>query len=127
MTKKGAAETLRAHGIVAACSEIIDAGGRRFLEVERFDRIDAIGRRGMVSLGTLEDAFLAQPSADWSAAATMLEQEGWISAAAARALRWIWCFGDLIANTDMHRANASFWFGDERTYTLPFYDMLPML
>ena len=82
----------------------------------------------MISLGTLEDAFLAQPSADWSAAAAMLEQEGWISAAEARSLRWIWCFGDLIANTDMHRANASFWFGDERPYVLtPFYDMLPML
>jgi hypothetical protein len=28
----------------------------------------------------------------------------------------------------MHRANASFWFGDQRPYTLtPFYDMLPML
>ena len=77
--------------------------------------MNAIGRRGMVSLGTLEDAFLAQPSADWSAAAAMLEKEGWISAAEARSLRWIWCFGDLIANTDMYRANASFWFGDDLT------------
>jgi hypothetical protein len=123
-----AGEAMRAHGVITARSEIIDAGGRRFLEVERFDRINAIGRRGMISLGTLEDAFLAQPSADWSAATTMLEQEGWISAAEARSLRWLWCFGDLIANTDMHRANASFWFGDQRPYTLaPFYDMLPML
>jgi hypothetical protein len=123
-----AAETMRAHGIITARSEIVDGGGRRFLEVERFDRINAIGRRGMISLGTLEDAFFAQPSADWSAAATMLEEEGWISAAEARSLRWLWCFGDLIANTDMHRANASFWFGDQRPYTLtPFYDMLPML
>jgi hypothetical protein len=123
-----AAEAMRAHGIITARSEIVDAGGRRFLEVERFDRINAIGRRGMISLGTLEDAFLAQPSADWSAAAAMLEEEGWISAAEARSLRWLWCFGDLIANTDMHRANASFWFGDERPYVLtPFYDMLPML
>lgn len=123
-----AAETMRAHGVVAARTEIIDAGGRRFLEVERFDRINASGRRGIISLGSLEDAFLAQPSADWSAAASMLEGEGWISAAEARSLRWIWCFGDLIANTDMHRANASFWFGDQRPFTLaPSYDMLPML
>ena len=43
-------------------------------------------------------------------------------------LRWSWCFGDLIANSDMHRANASFWFGDDRPYLLtPFYDMLAML
>lgn len=123
-----AAETMRAHGIITARSEVIDVGGRRFLEVERFDRINASGRRGMISLGTLEDAFLAQPSADWSAAASMLEGEGWISTAEARSLRWAWCFGDLIANTDMHRANASFWFGEQRPFTLtPFYDMLPML
>ncbi|MBE7539806.1 MAG: type II toxin-antitoxin system HipA family toxin YjjJ [Opitutaceae bacterium] len=123
-----ASETMRARGIIAARTEIIDAGGRRFLEVERFDRINACGRRGMISLGALEDAFLAQPSADWSVAASLLEGEGWISAAEARSLRWIWCFGDLIANTDMHRANASFWFGEKRPFTLTrFYDMLPML
>ncbi len=123
-----AAETMRAHGILTTRTEILDVGGRRFLEVERFDRIDAVGRRGIISLGTLEDAFLAQPSTDWPAAATMLEQEGWTSAAEARSLRWTWCFGQLIANTDMHRANASFWFGDQRSCTLtPFYDMLPML
>jgi len=29
-----------------------------------------------ISLGTLEDAFLAQPSADWSAAAMQSLQEG---------------------------------------------------
>jgi len=123
-----AAETMRAHAIFTPRTEIIDAGGRRFLEVERFDRLNAIGRRGVISLGTLEDAFLAQPSFDWSAAAVMLQQEDWISSHEARSLRWIWCFGNLIANTDMHRANASFWFGDTRPFTLtPFYDMLPML
>jgi len=123
-----AAETMRARQIAGVRTEVIDAGGRRFLEVERFDRTNAIGRRGVISLGTFEDAFLPQPSSDWSAAAGMLQQEGWISAEQARALRWIWCFGDLIANTDMHRANASFWFGDGPLFELtPFYDMLPML
>jgi hypothetical protein len=41
---------------------------------------------------------------------------------------WIWCFGNLIANTDMHRASASFWFTDEMPFKLaPCYEMLPML
>jgi hypothetical protein len=54
----------------------------------------------------------------------MLQEEGWISAEDARLLRWTWSFGDLIANSDMHRSNASFWFGDDRPYQLtPFYDM----
>lgn len=51
-----------------------------------------------------------------------------ITAEEGRALRWNWCFGDLIANSDMHRANSSFWFGDDLPFgQTPFYDMLPML
>jgi hypothetical protein len=57
---------------------VIDSGGRRFLEVERFDRIGNVGRRGLLSLGTVEDAFLSQPSADWAVAAGMPDEEGWI-------------------------------------------------
>jgi hypothetical protein len=79
-------------------------------------------------LGALEDAFLEQTSTDWAAAADLLEHAGWIDPSEARSLRWIWCFGDLIANSDMHRSNASIWFGDELPFRLaPFYDMLPML
>lgn len=123
-----AAETLRARQTVCPPTEVVDSGGRRFLEVERFDRIEATGRRGLVTLGALEDAFLENSSSDWTAAAGMLEEARWITRQEGRALRWIWCFGDLIANSDMHRANASFWFGDELPYRLaPFYDMLPML
>ena len=67
-------------------------------------------------------------SGDWVQAAAALEAQRWISAEAGRSLRWLWCFGDLIANSDMHRANASFWFGDELPCNLtPCYDMLPML
>ncbi|MDO8540896.1 MAG: type II toxin-antitoxin system HipA family toxin YjjJ [Opitutaceae bacterium] len=123
-----AAETMRARGITCAATQVIEAGGRCFLEIERFDRVAVAGRRGVISLGTIEDALLERSSADWAAGAGMLEEGEWITSAEARALRWIWCFGDLIANTDMHRANASFWFGDELPYRLtPFYDMLPML
>ncbi len=34
----------------------------------------------------------------------------------------------MVGHSDMHRANASFWFGGELPYRrTPFYDMLPML
>lgn len=123
-----AAHTMRQRRIVSASTTVIDAGNRRFLEVERFDRPAATGRRGLITLGTLEDAFLENSSSDWAAAAGMLQAGNWISVEESRLLRWIWCFGSLIANTDMHRANASFWFGDELPWRLtPFYDMLPML
>jgi hypothetical protein len=69
-------------------TQVIDSGGRRFLEVERFDRIGNLGRRGLLSLGTVEDAFLPQPSSDGAVAAGMLQEEGWISEEGARLLRW---------------------------------------
>jgi serine/threonine protein kinase HipA of HipAB toxin-antitoxin module len=123
-----AAEAIRDRKIRSARTEVIDAGGRRFLEVERFDRAGAAGRRGVLTLSAIENAFLERSSADWTAAAAMLEQAHWIAQDEARTLRWVWCFGDLIANTDMHGANVGFWFADALPYQLaPFYDMLPML
>jgi len=123
-----AAETIRDRHIACARTEVIDAGGRRFLEVDRFDRVGAAGRRGVLSLGAIEDAFLNRSSSNWTAAAAMLEQAHWVTQDEARTLRWIWCFGDLIANSDMHRANVAFWFTDALPYRVaPFYDVLPML
>jgi hypothetical protein len=75
----------------------------------------------------VEDALADGASTDWSAAALRLAAQDWISPEDSRTLRWQWCFGDLIANTDMHRANAAFWFGDNLPLRLaPSYDMLPM-
>ncbi len=123
-----AAEVLRKHKIPCPASRLIDAGGRRFLEVDRFDRVGVAGRKGVTSLGAIEDAFLDGSSADWAASATALEQAHLVTENDARLLRWTWCFGDLIANSDMHRANVSFWFADQLPFRLaPFYDMLPML
>jgi hypothetical protein len=122
-----AAAILRERGVAGARTELIDAGGRRFLEVERFDRRGGAGRLAVLTLGAIEDAFLDAPSADWATTAARLEQARWIDPKEGRTLRWVWCFGDLIANTDMHRANASFWFTDAPPWRLtPFYDMLPM-
>jgi hypothetical protein len=123
-----AAETMRVRQIACAPTEILDFAGRRFLEVERFDRIEAMGRRGLISLGAIEDAFLEGDSPDWTSAAAQLEEAGLIVSQEGRTLRWTWCFGDLIANSDMHRANTGFWFDDDQPHRItPSYDMLPML
>ncbi len=123
-----AAETMRERQVSCTQSQLLRAGGRCFLEVERFDRVGASGRRGLLTLGATTDAFLESNPADWVRAAAALEAAGWISAKSARMLSWLWCFGDLIANSDMHRANASVWFGDNPPFKLaPGYDMLPML
>ena len=123
-----AAQTLYAQQVPCARTQMLDVGGRRFLEVERYDRPNGAGRRGVVTLGAIEDAFVPEDPADWIDAARRLEAAQVISPADAQALQWRWCFGDLIGNTDMHRANASFWLGDKLPFSLaPAYDMVPML
>jgi hypothetical protein len=130
-----ALQTLRRHGVSAVSAEILSAGDRCFLEVERFDRT-AEGRRGLLSLGVVEDEFLvgsavnAAPGgmSDWADLARSLASARIIDEQSARTLMWIWCFGTLIGNTDMHRANTCFWFGESPLLQLaPVYDMLPMM
>lgn len=70
-----AARTLAAHGVPAADTAIVEGGSRVFLEVARFDRVGARGRRAAVTLGAL----LAE------ARPGLAIDRGWT--AAARALR----------------------------------------
>jgi hypothetical protein len=110
-------------------SEILDAGGRRFYQITRFDRIGRNGRRGLVSLRSLHDAGLTgEDTTDWSIAATGLFANGWISASDLRAVQLRQTFGHLIGNTDMHFGNLAFFLEDRLPLPLaPLYDMVPML
>ncbi|MFY9923485.1 MAG: type II toxin-antitoxin system HipA family toxin YjjJ [Opitutaceae bacterium] len=122
-----AGELLLSRGIPAARTSIMDAGGRRFLEVERFDRSHARGRRGLLTMGSLEEGILDESATDWSGTAAFLERAQCLGHEQARRLRWLWCFGDLIGNTDMHRGNTSVFFDAPPFSLAPSYDMLPML
>lgn len=119
---------LTAHGVETAQTVLLDAGDRRFLEVTRFDRVGAHGRRGLLTLRAIESGLLEEAAADWPAVARGMATAGLLSSADADALRLRWCFGQLIGNTDMHLANTSVWFGGEAPFRLaPVYDMLPMV
>jgi hypothetical protein len=119
--------TLRDFGLDAADSEIFDAGGRLFLQSTRFDRTPARGRTGFVSLAALDAAYYGHGRIDWWRFAPELERDGWIDAESARRLRLYSWFGTLIANSDMHLANAALRLTDDRPLRLlPAYDMLPM-
>jgi hypothetical protein len=119
---------LHAHGECHAVPRLLDAGERRFLESQRYDRIGAHGRRGVVSLRALHDAFDGPDSNQWPAAAAHLHARGLLDAAALRSVRLRHSFGQLIGNSDMHFGNLAFWFDDELPFRLaPAYDMLPML
>jgi hypothetical protein len=115
-------------GLAAPGHRLIDAGGRRFLEVTRFDRTPSGGRRGVISLAALHGAAIGGSAASWTERVLELERAGLVGAEAVRDTRRLQAFGELIGNTDMHAGNLAFHLVDELPFTLtPAYDMLPML
>ncbi|MCX6938227.1 MAG: type II toxin-antitoxin system HipA family toxin YjjJ [Verrucomicrobia bacterium] len=119
---------LTAAGEAAGEARVLDAGGRRFLEVPRFDRVGAHGRRGVVSLGALHEALGTGPANTWVQAAETFAATGLIAPEALGAIRRRHAFGELIGNIDMHFGNLAFWLDDSAPFRLaPAYDMLPML
>jgi HipA-like C-terminal domain len=115
-------------GVEAAHSRLLQAQGRTFLEVERFDRHGLLGRSPLVSLGTLDAALLGSGSSDWPDLAARLVAAGWLAADALAPIHRLWWFGKLIANSDMHTGNLSFRPHSSLGLQLaPAYDMLPML
>lgn len=115
--------------VASARSRIVMHEGRTFLEVERFDRHGQHGRSPLVSLGTLDAALLGEGSSNWQRLALRLSDAGLIDTSSVTRIEYLWWFGRLIANTDMHTGNLSFQpLGPPATLALaPAYDMLPML
>jgi len=122
-----ALRTVQAAGIPAATAHTLLIGGRRFLEVERFDRVGLRGRRALLSLGAIDDEYFGHRDT-WTKAAQRLLAARNIDAEDARRIRWLDVFGQLIGNTDRHFGNISFFADDNRRFRLaPAYDMLPMV
>jgi DNA-binding transcriptional ArsR family regulator len=117
---------LREAGIAAPGSEIVVAGGRTFLEVERFDRIGAHGRRGIVSLLAV-DTWRYGELDRWSRSALRLAEERRLPMADVETIRLVEAFAMLIANDDRHFGNLSLYDDYTGRWRLaPIYDMLPM-
>jgi len=114
-------------GLLCARSRIICSAGRTFLESDRFDRCGAAGRRAVVSLEALDAAYLGVNGLPWNRAAVALRDAGWLSAADAEHLTFLWWFGVLTGNTDMHYGNIAFYLDPNPPLRLaPLYDMVPM-
>jgi hypothetical protein len=114
-------------GLPAVVSRIVDIGPRRFLEVERFDRVGPLGRRGVHSLTSLDSEFVGDAVSPWPVLAARLATSGVITSEAAEVATILYSFGVLIGNTDMHNGNLSFVSAHGRPYEIaPAYDMLPM-
>ncbi len=120
-------EVLAEAGFANPGARLLDADGRRFLEIPRFDRIGAGGRRGVVSLEALAAASVGLRN-DWRSAAIELLNIGLIDDEALSTICVVQSFGELIGNTDMHAGNFAFLLGDVLPLKpAPTYDMLPML
>jgi len=121
-----ALETLKAHGIAAARSQIIRGERRVFLEVERFDRTSEGGRRGLISLAILDSEFVGN-AGTWRTIAKGLLEAKRISQEDYESILWRYYFGLCITNTDMHAGNLSLFLeGEVLGPIAPVYDMLPM-
>jgi hypothetical protein len=122
-----ALETLREAGIPAAATRLIDTTDQRFLEVERFDRVGALGRRAVFSLSALDAEFVGAGASGWPAIARRLAAGKVIVPQAAESAALLWAFGTLIGNTDMHGGNLSFLSDQGPPCEIaPAYDMSPM-
>jgi hypothetical protein len=122
-----ALEVLRPRGFAVEPWEIIEGRKRTFLEVERFDRVGKHGRRGLVSLKALDLEFVGKGEG-WSAVGEELLQQEKISVADFEKIQCLDLFGALIANSDRHLGNLSFFVESNGKFCLaPVYDMLPML
>jgi len=124
-----ALQLLASEGHPAAVSRVVDVGRRRFLESERFDRVGARGRRGILSLAAIDDEHFGHRDT-WTRAARRMEEAGLLSADDARQVRWLDTFGQLIGNSDRHFGNLTLYADGEgrgRVTLAPVYDMLPML
>jgi hypothetical protein len=122
-----ATEVLHGAGLTPTSTALVTAGERTFLETQRFDRHGARGRTGLISLAALTNQYLGVRD-NWIAATANLAKMRVISHQDAETVRRLATFGRLIANTDMHFGNLSFYLSFESAPTLaPVYDMLPML
>lgn len=109
-------------------ARIVDLEDRRFLEVPRFDRCGRGGRRGVVSLASLQASLLDSYPRTWPEAALGLLRAGVIQPDALETIQRLHAFGELIGNNDMHLGNLAFWLEDSLPFRVaPIYDMLPML
>lgn len=118
---------LRARGISAASSQVFRFAGCTYLELDRFDRVGVEGRLGVTSLLAIDTSLYGQLD-NWIAAASRLHRDRRIDAATLEQVRLITTFATLIANSDRHFGNLSFFDEYRGNFRLaPVYDMLPML
>ncbi len=124
-------QLLSEHGVTVAGTAIVETAQRTYLESTRFDRVGARGRRHVVPLDAVHDAFVPGARRHWAATCEALASQRRLPAQAPAQARALQQFGRLIGNTDMHFGNLSLAvepadIARGRFTLAPLYDMLPM-
>ncbi len=118
----------------AARNEIVQTATRTYLLSHRFDRVVAIGRKHVVSVGAVHFGFCKGSYVKWAATCSDRARQKRLSKEDADKVHDLLMFGRLIGNSDMHAGNAGLfveWSSlremmDGRFTLAPVYDMLPM-
>lgn len=114
-------------GISAAQTTLFREGHYQFLIIRRFDCVGWSTRRGVVSLKALDMEFVGNRDQRWPVIARQLVEQGIVEARSLHTIERLFCFGRLIANSDMHSGNLSFFDNGYTPFVLtPAYDQLPM-
>ena len=124
-TEYHAIEALHRQNFPAAETRLFKVEDRFFLESQRFDRSGEYGRMSMISLASIDAEFVGQGTS-WPVVLDKLMEMGLVAAEHVFDAEFIWCFGKLINNTDMHLGNLSFSIDGDVFRLLPVYDMCSM-
>lgn len=125
ITEYHAIKTLHSQALPAANTRLLEADGRLFLESQRFDRFGEHGRMSMVSLASIDAEFVGSGS-NWPRVLKALAERELIAPKQVIDAEYLWCFGKLIHNTDMHLGNLSLAMDKDVFRLLPAYDMCSM-
>ena len=125
ITEFHAVEALHKKGFPAVEARLIEGGGRLFFESTRFDRVAEHGRLSLISLSAV-DAEFTGIGANWPKVINALFERQLISKEHAYDAIYMWHFGRLINNTDMHLGNLSLAIDGDVFRLLPVYDMCSM-
>lgn len=126
ITEYHATEAIRSdENFPASETRLIEIDGRLFLESQRFDRSGEYGRMSMISLQSI-DAEFTGIGGNWPQVMYALHKRDLVSWQHVFDAEYLWHFGRLINNTDMHLGNLSLAIEGNVFRLLPIYDMCSM-
>jgi hypothetical protein len=125
ITEFHATEAIHSLDFPAAETRLLEIGNRLFLESKRFDRSGEHGRLPMISLQAI-DAEFTGIGGGWPEVMDALLKKDLVSWQHVYEAEFLWRFGCLINNTDMHLGNLSLAIEGNVFRLLPLYDMCSM-